>query len=131
MKSRFTVLLVSLLTTFLFTQCSKDSDKVFNANFYTAKTNGKHFLYIDDAYVGVLPYFSVKPDCNTGYSDGPKPLVFQLASGGYRIVGKDEQGRITSESIMYISGRKMSVSGSNGGLNLSNNGSCLAVGLSE
>ncbi len=120
----------ALLIILLFSQCNKDdSDKVFNARFYTTKANEKLFLYVDGAYKGELPYFSNVPACDAIYGDGTRPLTAQLPSGEYKIMGKNKQGEVISYGTIQISRNRMSTSGNTGGLSLNDNEDCLAVGV--
>jgi hypothetical protein len=130
MKNLFALILTSIFSLTLLTQCSKeDLQKEFNTNFYTSDENGTMSLYIDDEYKGVLPYMAAAPECGADYGDGVPPLNFTLKTGSYKVTGKNEQGQVVSEHILCIRADGMGASGRMGGSRGDSKGDCLAVGL--
>lgn len=130
MKRICSVVFAPLLAVLLFTQCKKeDPNLVFNTVFYTTEPTGKLTLYINGANKGVLPYFSAEPGCGSQPGDGKVPLAVSLKSGSYQITGKDSLGGVISSGTIRISKSTMGVSGTTGGMRMSGDSGCLAIGL--
>ena len=121
----------ALLTALLFTACTKEKNRVFNANFYTSEPNTQMFLYIDDVYQGQLAFFQNKPECGGSAGDGPKLLGMQLNSGEYKVTGKNAQGTVLSTAVIRLRANSLGSTGNVGGIRMEDNGSCLTVDLTK
>ena len=121
----------ALVASAIFAGCTKEDNTVFNAQFYsTHASDGALTLYINDAYRGDLTYRDAPPTCGGGATDGGTTLALQLPAGEYRVAAKNASGQTISSALMKIGKCKNGARGNGpGGMSMSNDGSCVIVGL--
>lgn len=77
--------------------CSKDSNKVYNASFYSIKAaDGPLSLYIDGVYKGQMPCHDTPLVCSAPGNDGGTPLTMQVPCGEYKLEARDTNGHTIS-----------------------------------
>ncbi len=88
-----TVIILSLFSILLTNCVEVETKQGFNVYYWTStEDTAKNYLYIDDKKIGQLPYLAFYPEC--GDEALKQTLMVSVESGKYKVVVKDESGRV-------------------------------------